>query len=259
MILLSIVTITFNDLNGLRETIKSVDTNFRFCNRLSDIEHIIIDGNSTDGTKDYLRQLVDSRVIKTNYRSESDRGIYDAMNKGIIGSLGHFIVFLNSGDEVYKNLDCAKLFSILERCKYSPDEAGLAFSSVITFSKRIFTINSRVVSQRFPRMPTVHQSMFFKRSVLLDLPFDISYRVCGDYDNFSRIFAKGLFFGVSSDIFSVFYAGGVSSRSPIRLLLESSAITKKYFCLNLYRRSIVMSRLIFSLIVFQILLLVYGV
>lgn len=258
MTLLSIVTITFNDLIGLRKTIKSVDTKFEFCSRLSDMEHIIIDGNSTDGTKDYLRQLVGSRIIRTDYLSEPDSGIYDAMNKGVLKSLGHFVVFLNSGDEIYRDLDSAKLFSILENCNYSHDEAGLAFSSIIKFSKKTFIINSRVVSKISPRMPTVHQSMFFKRCVLLDVPFDISYKVCGDYDNFSRIFSKGLFFGVCSDVFSVFYAGGVSSKSPIRLFLESSAITKSYFGLGLYRRIIVIFRLIFSLVVFQVLLLFYG-
>lgn len=259
MILISIISITYNDLTGLRKTNESMDRYFNSSERLNVVEHVIIDGNSTDGTRDYLQQTAGFRKIKTNYMSEPDEGIYDAMNKGVRQSTGQFVVFLNSGDEIFSAHDFQKLCLNLESIVNSQNEAGLALASIIKFSFKSIKINSRKVPNLSPRMPTVHQSMFFKRSVLQEFPFDNTFRICGDYDNFAKIFSKGLHFRTSTDVFSVFYAGGVSSKSPVKLFFESSKITKKYFSLNLYRRIIVMARLLFSLTIFQLLLLVYGV
>jgi hypothetical protein len=101
--------------------------------------------------------------------------------------------------------------------------------------------------------------MFYKRDVLLAVPFDSSYKVCGDYDNFARIFSGGQIFRASSEVFSVFYAGGVSSKSPLTLFRESAGISKKHFGLNLLQRIISMCKLLISLTVVQLCLRLYGV
>lgn len=91
--LFSLVTIAYNDLNGLRRTVDSVDAqDFR------DLEHLIVDGGSTDGTVDYLEALPE--VPWRRWTSERDGGIYDAMNKGIDGGHGQLIMMLNSGDSL---------------------------------------------------------------------------------------------------------------------------------------------------------------
>lgn len=104
---LSIVTITYNNLAGLRKTAESVQAQ-----TVSDLEWIIIDGASTDGTKAYLDTIKDNSVIEpantannlqiTNCKlqiiSEPDRGIYNAMNKGIRLAQGEYIQILNAGD-----------------------------------------------------------------------------------------------------------------------------------------------------------------
>ena len=88
--LISIITINYNDKNGLENTIKSVvEQNFR------GFEHIIIDGNSNDGSKGVIERY------KNNFSywvSEPDTGVYNAMNKGIKASKGNYLFFLNSGD-----------------------------------------------------------------------------------------------------------------------------------------------------------------
>ncbi len=96
---LSIITINYNNVEGLKRTLASVaEQSYR------DVEHIIIDGGSTDGAVDAIKeyvQKVDSRESKVNrvkWSSEPDKGIYNAMNKGIKKATGAYIQILNSGD-----------------------------------------------------------------------------------------------------------------------------------------------------------------
>ena len=88
-ITVSVVTIAYNDREGLRRTVESVRAQ-----TWTDIEHIVVDGGSTDGTREWLESL-DSR---TAWLSERDNGRYDGMNKGIARASGRLIWFLNSGD-----------------------------------------------------------------------------------------------------------------------------------------------------------------
>lgn len=91
--MLSIITVCFNDLEGLRRTVESVLSQVGSC----DFEHLIVDGNSIDGTREYLEQAKGQGRI-TDFVSEPDRGIYDAMNKGLRLVKGEWIHFLNAGD-----------------------------------------------------------------------------------------------------------------------------------------------------------------
>ena len=99
MYLISIITITFNDLDGLKKTIDSIDKNYN--SLITNINHIIIDGNSTDGTKMFLGNNLTERSINTIIISEPDSGIYDAMNKGITICNNMYILFMNAGDTFY--------------------------------------------------------------------------------------------------------------------------------------------------------------
>jgi glycosyltransferase involved in cell wall biosynthesis len=101
MPLLSIITINFNNAEGLKKTIESV-----FSQSFNDFEYLIIDGGSTDGSVEIIKQNK-----KINYWiSEKDNGIYDAMNKGILKSFGNYLLFLNSGDYLCENV-LGKVFS----------------------------------------------------------------------------------------------------------------------------------------------------
>lgn len=93
--LISIITINFNDVEGLKKTMTSV-----FDQTFSNIEYIVIDGASTDGSKEYIETQQDSLAY---WVSEPDTGIYNAMNKGIDKATGEYLLFLNSGDFLYKN------------------------------------------------------------------------------------------------------------------------------------------------------------
>lgn len=93
--ILSIITINFNNLEGLKKTIESVSKQSS-----KDFEYIVIDGGSTDGSKEYIENKQSDIDF---WVSEKDSGIYNAMNKGILQAKGKYLMFLNSGDWLYDN------------------------------------------------------------------------------------------------------------------------------------------------------------
>ena len=102
---ITIITINFNNQNGLQKTMDSV---FRQTNK--DFQYIVIDGGSSDGSK----ELIERNQSKINHWvSEPDNGIYHAMNKGIEKATGEYLLFLNSGDELINELVVEKVTPLL--------------------------------------------------------------------------------------------------------------------------------------------------
>ena len=99
---LSVITVVYNDVKGIERTMLSV-LNQTYLN----IEYILIDGLSTDGTLDIIKKYQDR--IKSII--EKDAGIYDAMNKGLAIATGDYILFMNSGDEIYASDTVDKIFA----------------------------------------------------------------------------------------------------------------------------------------------------
>ena len=91
--MISIITITYNAAQWLERTMRSVlaQTNTEY-------EYIIVDGASTDGTQDIIKSLEPQFNSRLSWQSEPDKGLYDAMNKGILASHGEYVLFRNSGD-----------------------------------------------------------------------------------------------------------------------------------------------------------------
>ena len=99
---LSIITVNLNNAPGLQKTMQSV-----FAQTFSDYDYIIIDGDSTDSSKEFIEKHAD----KLSYWvSETDEGIYQAMNKGIAKANGEYLLFLNSGDYFYSDESLSALF-----------------------------------------------------------------------------------------------------------------------------------------------------
>ena len=99
----SVITVVKNDVDNIRRTIESV-----VHQTYPNIEYLVVDGNSNDGTKGIIEEYTDQIDV---YISESDDGIYHAMNKGILNSNGDWIGILNSGDEYIDNNTIKKVFS----------------------------------------------------------------------------------------------------------------------------------------------------
>lgn len=176
--ILSVISICYNNLNGLKKTLESFENH----PHLKDIEFVIIDGNSTDGTKDFLK----TQTLTQNYLSEPDKGIYNAMNKGLWRSKGQYIWFLNSGDYVYSP---EIISEIIEICHKNPDAIygetmmvdgnGLALGTRSDLSTRPLPAQLTWESFKFG-MNVSHQSFIIKRSVAL--PYDEKLKYVSDID-----------------------------------------------------------------------------
>lgn len=171
--LISVVTIVYNDKNHIEQTIKSVIRQTAFdC-----IEYIIIDGASTDGTVDVINKY---RNRITRIISEPDSGIYNAMNKGLEAASGDYIIYMNSGDR----------FTSDETIELVMTELGEAKPDIFYGAYREFHSNevSQIIPCRSPSfiwygMVGSHQSTFYKLSFLKDqcLSYDETYKIAADY------------------------------------------------------------------------------
>ena len=101
--LVSVITVVYNDANGLERTIQSIQSQ-----TYSNIEHVIIDGASTDGTTDIIKKYQNGIAY---WISEPDKGLYDAMNKGLRASSGDYVWFMNAGDLIHTDDTCTQIFA----------------------------------------------------------------------------------------------------------------------------------------------------
>jgi len=173
--LISVITVVYNDVKTIEKTILNV-----LNQSYSNLEYVIIDGNSTDGTVDIINKYRD-RI--SYFVSEPDKGIYDAMNKGIRAASGEWINFMNSGDWFY-NLDTvAELFQ----------NRDLARVKLIYGNTERREGNSRHISipgqnLGFFHNVMVHQSIFSRRELSLKYLFNTDYKVAADFDFIFRVF-----------------------------------------------------------------------
>ena len=107
---LTIITINRNNLNGLEKTVQSVAAQ-----TTADFEYVVVDGGSTDGSVETVRQMSTRLGDRMKWVSEPDKGIYDAMNKGIAMASGDYVQFLNSGDCLASADVTARMLRALEQ------------------------------------------------------------------------------------------------------------------------------------------------
>ena len=181
--LLTIITINYNNAEGLKRTVKSVLS--QSINDYSLIEYLIIDGASTDESVTFLKEI-DACKGQFNlfWTSEPDSGIYNAMNKGIKKAHGKYIHMLNSGDYLEENI----LNDITEKLKKDPDLL-LCGLNLVENSEIIKTEVRYPEHLYFGSMS--HQGMIYKKS-LHDIHglYDESYRFASDYDFSIKAFYK---------------------------------------------------------------------
>lgn len=168
---MSIVTICYNCKDVIEKTIRSVlDLTYK------NVEYIVIDGGSTDGTVDVIKKYIDG----INYFvSERDKGIYDAMNKGVNAATGDWINFMNAGD-FFADKD------VLEQVLNMMDnEAVVVHGDCITQCKGYYYREKPVGEQYMAiRMPIIHQSAFIRLDYHKEHLYDIKFRSSGDYNFF---------------------------------------------------------------------------
>ncbi len=209
--LISVITVVFNGEKYLEQTIESV-INQTYPN----VEYIIIDGGSTDGTLDIIKKYED-RI--DYWVSEKDGGIYDAMNKGIYVACGNWLNFMNGGDYFFNESVLTELF-----CKISiPTETTLIFGNwCVYFGRDYYMLKPTHLRKLIKRMAFSHNSSFFKLHALKKIGvYNTKYEIAGDFDLIERLYIKnGKFFYVPITISVIEGDYGISNTKVLRATFE---------------------------------------
>lgn len=207
----SIITVVYNNVKEIEQTINSV---VKQNVPKEDLEYIIIDGGSTDGTCDIIKKYEKNISY---WESKPDNGIYDAMNKGIGRATGEVIAFLNSGDWYEDNAleNVAKVFY--------ENEADIIYGKVnrIVNEELCGTMCRSTVDGDYEdlhiRNLFCHQGMFIKRNLFMKYgKFDLQYRILADFDWNLKAYNGGARIKVIPEIVANYRAGGLSGTADSR-------------------------------------------
>ena len=184
----SIITITYNAEKVLQRTLDSVRSQ-----TYRDMEHLIIDGASTDETvamAEAYRQRASYDVV---VRSEPDKGIYDAMNKGLRLATGDYVVFMNAGDTFHDERTLERVLGGITELRNSetPElrpaviygDTDIVDSEGRFLRKRHLSVPDRLTWRSFRKgMLVCHQAFYARQDIARDIPYDLQYRHSADVD-----------------------------------------------------------------------------
>lgn len=217
---LTIITIVFNNVRDIERTINSV-LNQTYKN----IEYIVIDGKSTDGTLAVIEQYKSniSKII-----SEKDKGIYDAMNKGLALATGDYVLFMNSGDELYDKQTVEDVFESAPGADIYYGETEMYNDNWESLGRRRHEAPETFNWKSFQfGMNISHQAIYIKRSITE--PYNLKYKYSADIDWIIKATKK------ASNIVNVhryvakYLVGGMSKKKHRESLKERFEIFTKYY------------------------------
>lgn len=180
--LLSIITINYNNRNDMQKTIDSV-----LAQTWTDFEWIVIDGGSTDGSKELLEQ---NQKHIAYWCSEPDCGVYHAMNKGIDKAKGEYLNFMNSGDTFYDAETLKNIFSKERKGDILYGDCLL----VSEYHNELRRYPNPMELYAIYERPICHQTMIIRASLLKDGGYDESFSICADYKHLMEKAVKGATF-----------------------------------------------------------------
>jgi glycosyltransferase involved in cell wall biosynthesis len=232
---ISIITITYNAEPVLEKTMLSVlnqiNTNFEYC---------IIDGNSKDNTVSIIQKMEQKiqegafegiTADQFKWISEPDRGLYDAMNKGIDLSTGDFVWFVNAGDKVYNSDTLQKIYDLIEIEK----DCDFIYGQSVMIDEQDHEIGERhKIAPKVLRLNhflnglvICHQSVIVKKSIASH--YNLNYSIASDYDWVIRAFQNSECQGYIDQYLSKFMVAGVSSQKRQLAWKERFIIMKEHF------------------------------
>jgi len=217
---ISIITVVYNDVAGIGRTIRSVmEQTYR------NVEYIVVDGLSTDGTLDAIEAYRGRIAVLI---SEKDDGIYHAMNKGLAAATGDYLLFLNSGDELYEATTLEKVFS-------GPERADIYYGGT-----KLMDENGRILGDRRHKVPkrfdwrsfrygmnVCHQAIYVSRRIAR--PYDTQYRLAADIDWVIQAAKKAQKTVNINQYVAKYLVGGLSERRRWASLRERYAIFRKHY------------------------------
>lgn len=170
--LVTVITVCYNAREMLLRTMNSV-----WAQTYKHVEYVIVDGASTDGTLELLEEY-GGRI--DHWVSESDKGIYDAMNKGVSMAKGKWVIFMNAGDCFADNHVLENVFSV-------PRQADVIYGDVVKGG----VVKKASSPRNAHRMFFCHQCVFVKIESLKAFPFDISHKMSADFKQMKQLWLAG--------------------------------------------------------------------
>jgi len=215
---ITIVSVVLNAKNNIGETIQSI-----LSQTYKDIEYIIIDGESNDGTIDILKKY-ESKITKLLI--EKDNGLYDAMNKALEISTGDFLIFMNSGDSFVTSYI---IEGVVNSIKINN---AIYYGNVILLNplkKNASFFGGYFGKHRLCFKNICHQSVFYPNSVYKTHKYDLTYKIFADYMYNITLKAEKVHFIHLKTIISFFELGGLSDAGDEQLAIDKGKIILNNF------------------------------
>ncbi|NEU10325.1 glycosyltransferase [Flavihumibacter sp. R14] len=235
---LSVITIVYNNVRDIERTMLSV-----LNQKYPDIEYIIIDGESTDGTVQVVEKY---RHQLSSFISEPDGGIYDAMNKGLALATGDYVLFMNSGDEIYAQDTVSRVFD-------SAPDADIYYGETEMFDQEWKSIGQRrhkapntFTWKSFQQgMSVSHQAIYIRRD--LTDPFDSRYHLSADIDWIIKAAKKAVIIVNTNMYVAKYLVGGMSKAKHMQSLKERFNIFTRHYGLvpNILNHAVIALKLAF--------------
>lgn len=205
---ISIITIVYNDVSNIRETIESV-----LEQTYKNIEYIVIDGGSTDGTVEIINKFVDKIDF---WVSESDGGIYPAMNKGLKFATGDVINMMNSGDKYNKKEVVGKVAEFFREKEELSFVLGKSKFVNLDGTDALLGKEEMLTDLEIGRFTSIsHQAFFYKKSLHEDFDlYDLKYKICADGHFMYKVYQSSKHVGkLVDEVFAITRQSGISSSS----------------------------------------------
>ena len=217
---ISIITVVYNGEKVLERTIKSIRNQ-----TFSDIEYIIIDGNSKDGTKAIIEKY---KSEISQWISEPDKGLYDAMNKGLRLAKGEYVIFLNAGDQFQEKTTVEQVFR-------NPVIADVYYGETMMVNDANEDIGLRrlkapeVLSWEslINGMLVCHQSFIMRREIAPE--YNLSYKIAADYEWMLQCLKRSKIIINTHQIIARFLDGGMNKSNIQTALKERFGVMVKHF------------------------------
>lgn len=221
----SIITITYNAGKVLEDTIQSV-----VFQTYHNVEYILVDGGSTDNTLEIVNKYSDriSKII-----SEPDKGLYDAMNKGIRLATGDYLCFLNAGDELHENITLQQIVHSLKGQEL-PDviygETAIVNEEGHFLHMRRLSAPKQLNWKSFKQgMLVCHQAFFARRELAINTLYDLQYRFSADFDWCIRIMKQSKLLHNTHLTLIDYLNEGITTRNHKASLKERFRIMAKHY------------------------------
>lgn len=217
--LFTVVTVNYNNLQGLKRTVASVNNQ-----SVRDlIQYVVVDGESTDGSIEYLKSIPPHDIDICTFGKDS--GVYDAMNRGLSLANSEYVIFMNSGDEFFSSNVCGEVQKVTE----SPHKPDVIYGATMLDGGAIWQPED--VSLLWKGMICSHQSMFFNTDLAKKFGYSEHNKIVSDFEFIADFYVSGLSFKKIEITISKVEPVGISSNFSDRTFERWGVVRRKFLSL----------------------------